>query len=628
MRICEKCGFDHNRDTAQFCAGCGEPMSLHALLSEGTMLHERYRVRRVLGKGGMGAVYLVEDTKLYGKLWAVKELLERFLDSGDRAEAVAQFQREAKILVGLRHPNLPQIVDAFEERGRHYLVMEYVEGQTLEEMLESAPEGALPEEQVLGWASQVCDVLEYLHSHDPPVIFRDLKPANIMITPEGQVKLIDFGVARLFDPSKGTDTLKMGTVGYAPPEQYAGQGQTTPRSDVFALGATLYELLTGDNPEAHPFVFQPVRQLNRRVSTQTSLTIDKAVQLDPDARFASARVMRAALQGRRQGVIPRAALFVGVPLALIVLGALGMGGWWFFRNAPLGVFGSAPTATVEIAVVPTAPLPTDTATPTATLISTSTPLPTVPTDTPAPTDTPTPVPTETPTLTPMPTRTSLPTKIPVTSVPTPPPTVAATGAIFYTIEAGTSLYLARTSPTSSQGEVIDPTSSEYSTCTGNEAKTLTGQSFPLYYGYRCNVMSPQECRSPDGQYKVVIWGSAGSYQVTVQRISDGEIVQATYNGPLNNKEPLTWSSDSRYFYFVIGNELHRASPYEAGYQPVAADVRGYYLSPDGAMVVYLKPVGAVGAYDVMVVNATGPRGEPVNVTNAPETVKKCARWGR
>jgi hypothetical protein len=281
-----------------------------------------------------------------------------------------------------------------------------------------------------------------------------------------------------------------------------------------------------------------------------------------------------------------------------------------------------------MAVVPTAPLPTDTATPTATLISTSTPLPTVPTNTPAPTDTPTPVPTETPTLTPLPTRTSLPTKIPVTSVPTSPPTIAATGAIFYTIETGTSLYLARTSPTSSQGEVIDLTSSEYSTCTGNEAKTLTGQSFPLYYGYRCNVMSPQECRSPDGQYKVVIWGSAGSYQVTVQRISDGEIVQATYNGPLNKKEPLTWSSDSRYFYFVIGNELHRASPYEAGYQPVVAGVEGYYLSPDGTMALYLKAVGAAGGYDVMVVNTIGPRGEPVNVTNAPDTVKKCARWGR
>ena len=629
MRTCDKCGFDGNRDAAQFCVECGEGLSSHALLSEGTVLHGRYRVVRALGKGGMGAVYLVEDEKLYGKQWAVKELLERFVDAQDRAESVAQFQHEARILVGLRHPNLPQIVDAFEEEGRHYLVMEFVEGETLEELMEKAAEGIIPEEQALGWAKQVCDVLDYLHSHDPPVIFRDLKPGNIMVTPEGQVKLIDFGVARLFDPSKGTDTLKMGTVGYAPPEQYAGQGQTTPRSDVYALGATLYELVTGDSPEAHPFVFPPARQVNRKVSTQTSLTIDKAVQLDPNDRHASARAMRAALVGKKASWLPKVALFAGVPLALLLVGGLVAGGLWAFQSGPL-----APVPTDTPTSTPTStPTPTPTWTPTPTPISTSTPLPTVPTDTPSPTDTPTamPTPTDTPTDTPAPTSrpTLAATAVPVaTAEPTAQPQPGGQGSIFYTVDAGSSLYLARTSPSSTQGEVLDPTSSENSTCSGAEARTLAGDTYPLFLRAVCSPRPPSECISPDKQFKVVIWGSGSDVQLTVRRMSDGELVQATYNGRLSGEEGIVWSYDSQYFYFMIDRELHRASPHEGGYQPVASDVYEYQLSPDSSMIMYLKPVGSVGAYDIMVVNARGPRGEPVNVTNAPDTQKRCARWGR
>jgi serine/threonine protein kinase len=626
MRICDKCGFEGNRDAAQFCAGCGEALSSHALLSEGTVLHERYRIVRALGKGGMGAVYLVEDEKLYGKQWAVKELLERFIDAEDRVESVAQFQHEARILVGLRHPNLPQIIDAFEEEGRHYLVMEFVEGQTLEEILENAPGGILPEEQVLGWSKQVCDVLDYLHTHDPPVIFRDLKPGNVMVTPQGQVKLIDFGVARLFDPSKGTDTLKMGTVGYAPPEQYAGQGQTTPRSDVYALGATLYELLTGDSPEAHPFVFPPARQINRKISTQTSLTIDKAVQLDPKDRYASARAMRAALMGKRTNWLPKVALFAGVPLALVLLGGLAVGGWWLFQFGPLAAPEPTPTPTNAPTSTPTS-TPTWTPTPT---VSTSTPLPTVPTDVPSPTGTPTrtPTPTDTPAPTALPTLAATAVLVPTVPSPTVKPTLPPYGTIYYTIDAGTSLYLAKTSPTSSQGEVLDPTTSGNSTCSSGEAKTVAGDSYPLFYRTHCSARAPSECQSPDKQFKVVVWGKGDDRQVTVRRTSDDETVQTTYNGRLNNDEGIVWSPDSQYFYFVIDQELHRAGPYEGGYQPIASDVYGFQLSPDGSMVMYLKPVGASGAYDIMVVNAKGPRGEPTNVTNAPDTKKMCPRWGR
>jgi hypothetical protein len=173
--------------------------------------------------------------------------------------------------------------------------MEYVEGETLAQQMDDAP-GGLPIEKVLGWAFQLCDALDYLHSQDPSVIFRDLKPANIMITEGGHVKLIDFGIVRLFDPTKGTDTLKMGTAGYAPPEQYAGQGQTTPRSDIYAFGVTLHELLTGDDPTAHPFVFTPPSKLRKGISSSLSNVIMRAIDVDPEVRFSSAKVMKAALE--------------------------------------------------------------------------------------------------------------------------------------------------------------------------------------------------------------------------------------------------------------------------------------------------------------------------------------------
>ncbi len=191
------------------------------LLEEGTVLQGRYRVVRRVGGGGMGWVYLAHDTRLADKPCAVKELRQDpHLPPAEQEQAAAQFHREAAMLAHLSHANLPNVYDYFQEYERFYLVMDFVEGETLEQRLHRSPQG-LPPETVVDWGVQLCDVLTYLHSQNPPVIFRDLKPANIMVTPQGQLKLIDFGVARLFDPSKGTDTLKMGTAGYAPPEQYA-----------------------------------------------------------------------------------------------------------------------------------------------------------------------------------------------------------------------------------------------------------------------------------------------------------------------------------------------------------------------------------------------------------------------
>ncbi|MBN1179011.1 MAG: serine/threonine protein kinase [Anaerolineae bacterium] len=270
------------------------------MLEMGFCLQDRYRIVRAVGGGGMGQVYLAHDLRLADKPCAVKELLpDPAADSHDQAVAAEQFRREAATLAHLSHPNLPNVYDYFEERSRFYLVMDYIEGDTLAARLTQAPDG-LPQEAVVEWAAQLCDVLAYLHAQNPPVIFRDMKPSNVMVTADGHVKLIDFGVVRLFDPAKGTDTLKMGTVGYAPPEQYAGQGQTTPRSDLYSLGVTLHELLTGVDPTAHPFVFTPPRQVNSAISATLSNAVMRAVSLDPGARFPSAQAMKETLQKATQ----------------------------------------------------------------------------------------------------------------------------------------------------------------------------------------------------------------------------------------------------------------------------------------------------------------------------------------
>jgi len=265
-------------------------------LAPNTILQNRYRLLQVLGGGGMGRVYLAQDFRLAGAHVAVKELVDTYLPQAERAQAVQLFYQEAAQLARLRHPAIPHVSDHFAEGGRLYLVMEYVPGETLENILNRTP-GFLPEATLRDWAVQLCDVLEYLHSQQPPIIFRDLKPANVMVTPEGRIKLIDFGIARLFDPRKATDTLKMGTLGYAPPEQYAGRGQTDAVSDVYALGATLHHLATRRDPRQEPpFSFPPPRTLNPALSPAFERVIMRALKYERAERFPSATAMRQALQ--------------------------------------------------------------------------------------------------------------------------------------------------------------------------------------------------------------------------------------------------------------------------------------------------------------------------------------------
>lgn len=291
-----------NRDGARFCSKCGVLLAQTSppgtvtgstgLLSPNTLLAGRYLILRKIGQGGMGAVYQARDVRLPGKLWAIKEMSDAAItDPAEKQRAIHGFLREAQILASLDHPNIPKVIDAFEHGGNHYLVLEYVDGDTLEALL-TARGQPFSEAEVQPWLDQLCSVLAYLHERRPPIIFRDLKPQNIMFSRSGQIKLIDFGIARFFQPGKAMDTTLLGTVGYAPPEQH-GQGQTDARSDVYALGATLHRLLTGHDPTTTPFHLPPVRQINPNISPVMEQVITRSLEYDPRNRWQSTREIQA-----------------------------------------------------------------------------------------------------------------------------------------------------------------------------------------------------------------------------------------------------------------------------------------------------------------------------------------------
>jgi hypothetical protein len=265
-------------------------------LAIGTVLKNKYRIVRLVGGGGMAWVYQVEELPPgSGRLWALKELRPQTEDKGEQAVARGLFEQEARLLRGLDHPNIPTIGDFFDENGRACLVMEFIWGESLEKRLRSA-NAPLLETDVLKWAIQLCDALDYLHSRQPPIIFRDLKPSNVMVTNTGLVKLIDFGIARTYKAGKKRDTVAMGSENYAAPEQW-GRGQTDARSDVYALGATMYHLLANmaPTPAFLPSEPLPLGNYNGAVSKETIALIEKAMDRDRQNRFQSAAEMRRAL---------------------------------------------------------------------------------------------------------------------------------------------------------------------------------------------------------------------------------------------------------------------------------------------------------------------------------------------
>ncbi len=271
-------------------------------LPAGTELSNgRYRIERSVAAGGMGAVYRALDVR-FNRPCAVKEMLDDFQSEGDRSQAVEWFTREATLLLDLNHPCIPRVRDFFVEEGRHYLVMDFIEGRTLGEVLEkegniAGVNGAhgVSEARARSWAQQVCSVLSYLHRQAPPIIFRDLKPSNIMVTDKDEVKLIDFGIARTFQQSPRSSTIIM-TIGYAPPEQLHGRPE--PRSDLYALGATLHRVLThhdAANNKPTIFNFPMVRALRPDVSVAFEQVIAKALEGNIDLRWASAADMERAV---------------------------------------------------------------------------------------------------------------------------------------------------------------------------------------------------------------------------------------------------------------------------------------------------------------------------------------------
>lgn len=281
------------------------------LLDPGKVLRQRYKILQPIAHGGMGAIYQAEDLRLSGRLCAIKEVRgDPTLAPGQQEQARGQFHREASILARLDHPNLPKVSDFFSDRERDFLVMDYVPGRDLKQIVDDARAASrfLSEKEVLGWAAQLVDALAYLHGQDPPVLHRDLKPSNIKLTPSGLVKLVDFGLVKLLAEDERTITVVQGrgTAHFTPLEQYGDDtGHTTVRSDIYALGATLYHLLTSEPPaEAKARFLAPTelrapRTLNPAISARTEQAILWALELHPAQRPADIHEFRRALfEGR------------------------------------------------------------------------------------------------------------------------------------------------------------------------------------------------------------------------------------------------------------------------------------------------------------------------------------------
>lgn len=325
---CAACGMANNPQS-RFCSRCAAPLPVLAtrsspgehpqerhtrtgVIASRTLVKQRYLILERLGRGGMGAVYKAADTELGNALRAVKEMSQTYFNPEDIHEFSEAFKQEALLLATLQHHHLPRIYDHFSEQGRWYLVMDYIEGSNLEEYLKIKG-GALPLMEALAIGMQLCTVLEYLHTHKPPIIFRDLKPSNVMRAKDGHIYLIDFGIARIFKSGQAKDTSVFVSYGYTAPEQY-GLLQTTPQADIYSLGATLHQLISGADPSIMPmaWAFPPLRLSPSVGATGLNNLLLSMLHVNPAKRPASAARVKQELQRIAMGRAPISATVTSV----------------------------------------------------------------------------------------------------------------------------------------------------------------------------------------------------------------------------------------------------------------------------------------------------------------------------
>lgn len=256
----------------------------------GSVIDGKYEILKLIGKGGMSKVYLAIDKRL-NKQWAVKEIRKK--DENNEVQ-VQGLIAEANLMKKLDHPSLPRIVDIIQTKETIYIIMDYIKGKTLNTILKEY--GVQSQELIIDWAKQLCGVLHYLHTRTPAIIYRDMKPGNVMLSPDGNIKLIDFGIAREYKEEQLQDTVSLGTKGYAAPEQFNGKGQTDARTDIYCLGVTLYHLLTGKNPCEPPYEIYPIRYWNSSLSAGLEKIITKCTQLNPKDRYQSCAELMYALE--------------------------------------------------------------------------------------------------------------------------------------------------------------------------------------------------------------------------------------------------------------------------------------------------------------------------------------------
>ena len=294
-------------DSAQtHCFACGRLLAIETMrMPDEVLLVDRYQLGTVVGSGGFSTVYRARDEQEGGRNVAIKQINLQGLNTEEKIEATHTFNREVSVLSTLTHPQVPRLYNHFSDQDHWYLVLEYLEGQTLDAFLATreAEGQRLQVEEILDIALQLCTVLDYLHSRQPVIIFRDLKPGNILRTPAGKLYLIDFGIARHYQPGQAQDTQRLGSPGYAAPEQY-GRAQTTPQADIYSLGALLHFLLSGQEPADNPLGLPPLRLNGQPGSTELEALVAHTLSLNPIERPASVRAVAKMLEQIKQQAGP------------------------------------------------------------------------------------------------------------------------------------------------------------------------------------------------------------------------------------------------------------------------------------------------------------------------------------